>query len=188
MNRVLKLASVVAVASLARVATMAGQSVRFGVGGGITSPLSDYKQVDKTGWHALVRADFAIPLSPIGIRVDGLYSQTSHQDISGAPVNGNTKVIGGLASVVWKIPTAAPMVKPYVLAGGGVSNFKQTFPSSPGTSEVSETKLTWAAGLGLSVGVGPVHGFVEGRYMSVQTSGTPVKFVPVTVGLTFGSK
>jgi opacity protein-like surface antigen len=188
MNWVRQLATAFALAAVVGISRSAAQNVRLGVGGGLTAPQSDYKSVDKTGWHALVRADVAIPLSPVAVRVDGLYSQTSHQDINGSPVDGNTKIIGGLASLVWKIPTAAPMVKPYVLAGGGMSNFKQTFPSSPGTSQVSETKFTWAAGLGLSVGVGPVHGFVEGRYMSVQTSGTPSRFVPVTVGLTFGSK
>src|SRR5947209_5272535 len=116
MNRVLQLVIALAVASLASVVTVTAQSARFGVGGGLTSPMSDYKDVDKTGWHALARVDFAIPLSPIGIRVDGMYSQTSHK----APFenDGNTKLIGGLASVVWKIPVPAPMVKPYVLAGG----------------------------------------------------------------------
>lgn len=188
MNRVLQSVIAVAVVSVASVATVGAQNVRFGVGGGLTSPLSDYKNIDKTGWHGLVRADIGIPMSPVDVRIDGLYSQTSHKDVGGSPVDGNTKVIGGLVNLVYKIPVPAPMVKPYIVAGGGISNFKQTFPSSPGTSEVSETKFTWGAGAGLSVGVGPVHGFVEGRYMSVQLSGTPVKFVPVTVGLTFGAK
>ena len=184
MNRVLQLVLAVAVASLACVATAAAQSARFGLGGGLIAPLSDYKNLDKTGWHAAGNVEFAIPLSPVGIRVDGLYGQTSHK----APVNGKTKLIGGLASVVWKIPVPAPMVKPYLVAGGGVYNFKQTFPSSPGTSEISETKFTWAAGAGVSLGVGPIHGFVEARYASIQTSGTAVKFLPVTAGLTFGAK
>lgn len=188
MIRVLTQGIAVVCVSLAGVATGAAQSVRFGVGGGLTAPIDDYKDVDKTGWHAVVRADVAIPLSPVGVRVDGLYSRTTHKDINSQPVDGNTKVIGGLASLVWKIPTAVPLVKPYVLAGGGICNVKQTFPSSPGSSEVSETKFTWGAGLGASIGVGPVHAFVEGRYLSVQLSGTPAKFVPVTAGVTFGSK
>src|SRR5207244_3481855 len=83
------------------------------------SPLSDYKDVDKVGWHATVNATFAIPLSPVGIRVDGLYGQTSHKDIGTTPVDGKTKLIGGLANVVYKIPVPAPMVKPYLLGGVG---------------------------------------------------------------------
>ena len=188
MNRVLQAVVAVVVTAVAGTSLAAAQSARFGVGGGLTLPTSDYSDVDKTGWHALGKVDISIPMSPVSVRADVMYAQTTHKDVAGSPVDGNTKLAGGLASVVWKIPTAAPMVKPYLLAGGGVYNFKQTFPSSPGTPEVSETKFTWGAGAGISLGVGPIHGFVEGRYMSIQTSGTAVKFIPVTVGLAFGAK
>ncbi len=184
MNRILRLVIAAALVSVASVATVAAQSARFGVGGGLISPVSDYGNQDKTGWHVAANVEFAIPLSPFGVRVDGLYGQTDHQ----SPVNGNTKLAGGLVGFVWKIPTAVPLVKPYLLAGGGVYNFKQTFPSSPGTPETSNTKFTWAAGGGASLGVGPVHGFLEARYASIQLSGAAVKFIPVTAGLTFGAQ
>ena len=183
MNRVLQSVIAAAVVSVASVATVAAQGARFGVGGGLISPLSDYKNADKTGWHGMARVDFSIPMSPFGIRVDGLYGQTKHK----APFenDGNTKLIGGLASVVWKIPVPAPMVKPYVLAGGGFYNVKITIPSI--SKDTSESKFAYGLGAGVNVGAGPVHVFAEGRYVSVQTSGTSTKFVPVTVGVTFGA-
>lgn len=184
MNRSFQLVVALGISAGVGVSLAAAQNVRFGIGGGLTMPLSDYKTIDKTGWHALVKADVAIPLSPVGVRVDGLYSQTDHK----SPATGNTKLIGGLASVVYKIPTGAPMVKPYILAGAGVFHVKQTFPSQPGTSEFSATKAAFAGGAGLSIGVGPVHAFAEARYASVQTSGSTLPFVPVTAGLSFGSK
>src|SRR5256885_7243123 len=117
MNRVLQVALAVTLGSLAGVAA-AAQGARFGVGGGLLSPSGDFKNLDKTGWHGLVRVDFSIPMSPVGIRVDGLYGQTSHK----APYDGDghSQGIGGLVSLVWNIPVPAPMVKPYVLAGRGV--------------------------------------------------------------------
>ena len=184
MNRVLRLMIAAAGISTASVVTLAAQSARFGVGGGLISPVSDYGNQDKTGWHVAANVEFAIPLSPFGVRVDGLYGQTDHQ----SPVNGSTKLAGGLVGIVWKITTAVPMVKPYLVAGGGVYNFKQTFPSTTGPSETSDTKFTWAAGAGASVGVGPIHGFLEARYASIQLSGNAEKFIPVTAGLTFGAK
>jgi opacity protein-like surface antigen len=75
-------------------------------------------------------------------------------------------------------------VKPYVLAGGGFYNVKITIPSQ--TVDTSESKFAYAFGAGLNVGVGPLHAFVEGRYVSIQTSGTSTKFIPATVGLQFG--
>jgi len=96
MNRVLQVALAVTLGSLAGVAA-AAQGARFGVGGGLLSPMGDYKDLDKTGWHGLVRVDLSIPMSPVGIRVDGLYGQTSHK----APFDGdgNSKGIGGLVSL-----------------------------------------------------------------------------------------
>src|SRR2546428_8204439 len=126
MNRVLQVALVVTLGSLAGVAATAAQGARFGVGGGLLSPLGDYKNLDKTGWHGLVRVDFSIPMSPVGIRVDGLYGQTSHK----APFDGdgNSKGIGGLVSLVWSIPVPPPIVKPDVLAGGGFFHCKSPIP------------------------------------------------------------
>ena len=111
MNRVLQLALALTVASVARVVTVAAQSARFGLGGGLIAPLSTYKDDDKAGWLAGANVEFAIPLSPVGVRVDGLYGETKHRDIGGSPVDGKTRLIGGLASVVWNIPASAPIVK-----------------------------------------------------------------------------
>ena len=151
------------------------QRAHFGLGGGLIVPTGDYNTLDKTGWHVLGKVDIGIPLSPIGVRVDGVYGQTSHR----SPATGNTKLAGGTADVVWRIPTMVPGFKPYLLAGLGVYNVK---------TDSSATKFTWGGGVGTSIGVGPVHGFAEARYMSIQATGTSLKFLPVTVGLSFGAK
>ncbi len=175
MNRVLQLALVVTVASVAVVTAGSAQSARFGVGGGLIAPMSDYKDTDNAGWHIFGKVDIAIPMSPVGVRVDAMYGQTSHK----LPLTGNTKLAGGTADLVWKIPTALPGLKPYVVGGVGLYNV------NPGGG--SETKFTWGGGLGTSIGVGPIHGFAEARYMSIQFSGGSLKFVPLTAGLSFGS-
>src|SRR2546425_9333185 len=121
MNRVLQLALAVTVASVARVGTMAAQSARFGLGGGLIAPLSTYKDNDKAGWLADANVEFAIPLSPVGVRVDGLYGETKHKDIGGSPVDGKTKLIGGVRGAVWELPVPGPVGESAVAAGGGVS-------------------------------------------------------------------
>jgi opacity protein-like surface antigen len=183
MNRVLKVTIAVAVVSVASVTTVAAQSVRFGLGGGLILPMSDYKNLDKTGWHGLALVEFAVPMSPVSVRADVMYGQTSHKDTVGGAVAGNTKLIGGTADLVWHISGLVPGFKPYLLGGVGMYNVKAEYPPAASTSA---TKFTWGLGVGASVGVGPVHGFVEGRYMSVQGSAAALKFIPVTVGLQFG--
>ena len=186
MNRVLQLALAVTVASVARVATTAAQTARFGLGGGVIAPLSTYKDGDKAGWLAGANVEFAIPLSPVGVRVDGLYGETKHKDIGGSPVDGKTRLIGGLASIVWNVPVPAPIVKPYVLAGGGLYNVKITNPNGLLAVNTSESKFAYGVGAGVKVGVGPARFFAEGRYVSVRTN-PHTTFIPLTVGVTFGS-
>lgn len=186
MNRVLQLAIAVTVASVACVATMAAQSARFGLGGGLIAPLSTYKDSDKPGWLAAANVEFSIPLSPVGVRVDGLYGETKHKDISGSPVDGKTRLIGGLASVVWNIPVPAPIVKPYALAGGGFYNVKITNPNGLLAVNTSESKFAYGVGAGVKVGVGSARFFAEGRYVSVRTN-PHTTLIPLTVGVTFGS-
>ncbi len=169
----------VGVASLGATAIVQAQSARFGIGAGLMAPTSDYGDIDKAGWHVLGKVDFKIPMSPVGVRVDALYGQTSHDGF-----DGNTRLIGGLANVVFNLPVSAPMVKPYLLAGGGVYNVKITGFGA----DTSETKFTFDAGAGASFGAGPVHFFVEGRYISVRESGGSTSFLPVTAGVTFGLK
>src|SRR5437870_6407886 len=170
--------AVLGLASLGATAEARAQGTRFGLGGGLAAPTGDYGSADKGGWHALAKVDFAIPMAPVGIRVDALYGRTSHKDQSGSPVPGNTQLAGGLASLVWNVPARAPMFKPYLLAGAGVYHVKVT--TSLGAA--SETKLAFGGGLGSSVGPGPARGFVEGRYLRGQESGGSISGVPVTAG------
>ncbi|HKW42044.1 MAG TPA: outer membrane beta-barrel protein [Gemmatimonadales bacterium] len=188
MNRVLQLVFAVVVASQVTVATAVAQTAHLGLGGGLIAPLSDYKNVDNAGWHVLGKVDFAIPLSPVSVRVDALFGQTKHKDVGGTPVDGKTQLIGGLVNLVYKIPVPAPIVKPYLIGGGGIYNVKTTLPGAVPPVDTSETKFTWDLGAGATFGAGPAKFFVEARYVTIQESGGSTKFIPVTAGLSFGGK
>jgi hypothetical protein len=175
MKRVLQSTLSLSVATFIGVSGVVAQSVRIGLGGGLTLPLGDYHDSDQAGWHVLGKVDIVVPESPLDVRVDAMYSQTSQR----APSTGTTKLAGGTADLVWHVPTAAPGVKPYVVGGAGVYN--------DNLGGGSTTKFAWGAGLGGSIAVGPIHGFVEARYISIHLPGTALRFVPVTAGLSFGS-
>jgi len=175
MNRVFQLAIALGVSTFVGVPGGAAQSAHFGLGGGLTFPLRDYHTSDNTGWHVLGKVDIDIPESPIDVRVDAMYSQTSQKAVSG----GNTKLAGGTADLLYHISTAAPDVKPYIVGGAGLYNVN--------SGSGSTTKFAWGAGLGASIGVGPLHAFAEVRYVSIHLTGGALRFVPVTAGLSFGS-
>src|SRR5436190_24339148 len=104
MSRLMLGVAMLGLASLGATAEARAQGTRFGLGGGRAAPTGDYGSIDKGGWHALAKVDFAIPMAPVGVRVEGLYGRTSHTDQCGTAVPGNTPLAGGLASLAWNAP------------------------------------------------------------------------------------
>lgn len=170
--------------SLAGFSNLQSQSARFGIGGGVTAPIGDYSTADKLGWHGLGMVLIELPMSPVAIRVDGMYGQTTHK----LSIPGNTKLGGGTANAVLRIGPPAPLVKPYLVAGAGYYNVKVEITSGPGAGSASESKFAFGGGAGISFGLAAVHGFVEARFLSVQTSGSATNFIPISAGVMFGAK
>jgi len=167
--------------ALAGIAAAQAPSVRFGLGGGAIVPVGDYKEADKIGWHGLGMVQVGLPPLPVDIRVDGLYGQTTHKDIGTTPVSGNTKLYGGLLSVVYNV-RANVLTRPYIVGGAGVYHVKVDVPGIT----ADETRFAFGVGGGVSVGRGRTRFFVEGRFVSVRESGGSTSFLPVTAGVSFG--
>jgi Outer membrane protein beta-barrel domain len=154
------------------------EGIRFGVGGGLTMPLGNFGDVDKTGWHVLGVLQLPISQSPIHLRFDAMYGQTSHKSGFGS---GNTTLTGATADLLYHLGDHAAKVRPYVL--GGLGFYNADFGGGSGNSE---TKLAFGLGGGILFGVGTMHAFLETRYMSVQTTGSSLTFLPISLGLMFG--
>jgi hypothetical protein len=170
-------------------ATLEAQSPRFSVGAGASLPTGTYGTNDNMGWHLLGAAVVPSPVANLLFRLDGMYSATTHQ----GPDNGHTKIGGGSASVVWRLRREGPSLRPYLLAGLGVYDVATTRSaavcfSAYCSSSNSVTALAWSGGGGLALGLGPAAGFVEARFLTIRTSGTPTNLLPVTLGLTFGTR
>ena len=167
----------------AQAAAAATGGIRFGVGAGLLLPMGDYKNDDKAGWIAGADATYWLANAPVGIRIEGSYSQTSEK--STVPAH-KTKIFGGGADVVYAFGQTASQVRPYVLVGGGFYNVKISFTGGSG----SETKFGFGGGAGVAfkVGTGGTRIFAEGKYVSVSTPTTKTNFLPIRVGVRFGSK
>ena len=154
------------------------EGIRFGVGGGLTLPMGNFGDVDKAGWHLLGLIQFPISHSPIHFRADAMYGQTSHKSGFGS---GKTTLTGATADLLYHLGDRAASVRPYVLGGLGFYNV-----DFGGGSGSSQSKLAFGLGGGILFGVGTMHAFLETRYMSVQTSGSSVTFLPISLGVMFG--
>ncbi len=152
----------------------------LGVGVGLTLPMSDYgdKAVygDKAGFHFGVGAGFALGTAPVRLRVEGSYTQTSHQ----TGIDGNTKLLGGMVSLVYPFSTAGS-IKPYILAGVGFYNTK----ISSGGQDTSKTSVGFGGGAGVRFPMSSMSLFVEARYLTQKAFDLTFARLPITVGLQF---
>jgi len=152
----------------------------LGVGVGLTLPMSDYgdKAVygDKAGFHFGVGAGLALGSAPVRLRVEGSYTQTSHQ----TGIDGNTKLLGGMVSIVYPFATAGS-IKPYILGGVGFYNTK----ISSGGQDTSKTSVGFGGGAGIRFPMSSMSLFVEARYITQKAFDVTFARLPVTVGLQF---
>ena len=172
--------SLVALITIAGAGSLSAQGVRFGIGGGLLMPLGTYKDFDKMGWVVGGDATYWLMGAPVGIRADVQYSQTSEKSGVGAHT---TKIIGGLAEVVYALGKKADPIRPYLLGGIGYYNVKVSVTGA----SASESKVGFGGGAGLAFKLGPsgARFFVEGKYVSVSTSGGSTNFLPIRVGVRF---
>jgi hypothetical protein len=159
------------------------QGVRYGVSAGLLMPMGDYNTLDKLGFVGGVGATYWLAGQPIGIRGDLSYSQTSHDEA--VSVAGHTKIIGGMASVVYALNPASAPARILLNAGLGFYNVKI---DATGGSSASESKIGFGGGAAVAfkMGTGGTRLVVGTRFTSVSTSGSSLSFLPITVGLTFG--
>jgi len=150
----------------------------FGVGGGLAIPVGDYGDVAKTGWLANAIGGFTSKGGIVGARADVMWAQNS---LKGE--DGHERLLGVNADVVLTPGHRPAQWHPYFMGGVGVYNGKDT---SPGVSG-SATKLAINAGAGVQIHTGHrTDFFVEGRFLTIRTSGSPLNLIPITFGLRWG--
>jgi opacity protein-like surface antigen len=179
------LLALVAVGMLAVVPapTLSAQGLRWGVSGGLLMPMGDYNDLDKPGWIVGGGATYFLTGGMLAIRGDVSYGQTKHD----GAFTGDTKIAGGMASVVYALAPSTASARPFVTGGLGFYNVKVEFTGTGASSE-SETKVGFGAGAGVAIkaGTGGMRIIIASRFTSISTSGSSTTFLPITVGLSFG--
>jgi len=175
------LLAVLAVGCLMVVAapTVSAQGVRWGVNGGLLMPLGDYNTADKPGWIVGGGATYWLTGGSLGVRGDVSYGQTTHDGIG-----GNTKIAGGMASLVYALAPSTAAARPFVTGGLGYYNVKIDVT---GFGSGSESKIGFGVGAGVAfkAGTGGMRVVLATRFTSVSTDPSWT-FLPITVGLAFG--
>jgi hypothetical protein len=153
---------------------VSAQGLRWGVSAGMLMPLGDYNTIDKPGWIVGGGATYWLTGGALGVRGDVSYGSTK-RDGGG----GETKIVGGMASLVYGLGSSSAAARPFVTGGLGMYNVD--------FGTLSETKLAFGVGAGVmfKLGTGGMRGVIATRFTSVSLD-PALTFLPITVGLTFG--
>ncbi|MEP7345520.1 MAG: hypothetical protein ABI877_09640 [Gemmatimonadaceae bacterium] len=193
-------------------AAQAQSNTAIGVFAGGTVPMSNYKDVAKTGWNLGGYIDFGRGDGPVGFRLDGSYNGFGDKDVitsSGGTTNitisNKYSLLNANMNLVVGVPASGSPIRPYLIGGAGVYYLKNAPRCVAGTacgsltlSDESVTKLGVNGGGGLEFGVRGISVFAEARYhyvfdaipklSCIGQSGcakSAAQLVPLTIGLTF---
>jgi opacity protein-like surface antigen len=156
------------------------QSAEFSLGGGVGIPTGSFDDAVKVGWQGMAGVSFKPANLPVGLQVDGNYSQFSDE----SPLDIKDRLIYGTANAVYKFESSPETRwRPYLIGGLGLYNSKETGSDALGGSS---TKFGINLGAGFDFKAGSAGLFIEGRFHDVFTDGPNLKFIPLNVGIRFG--
>jgi hypothetical protein len=158
------------------------------IGAGFSVPTGDAGDGWNVGFHGQV--GFGIAAGPRIEIIPTVGYHTFALDKQGTTVSG-----GGLSVLMFggdckiSFVDARQKTAPYILGGLGVGNAKISDVTIPGYGTLSgdsETKVYFNFGAGVDIGTASSTAFfVQGRFVSVSTSGSAITYIPLTVGLRF---
>jgi len=168
-------------AMLSLASQLQAQGTRIFLGGGVGIPLGTYDDVVKMGWEGTAGVSFQPRSFPLGIQIDGSYAQFSDE----TPLDIKSQLIYGTANALYRFGISpGSRFQPYLVGGAGVYNSKATGDDA---LEGSTTKSGINLGAGFDFGGGGTSLFLEGRWHNVFLEGDDLKFLPITLGIRFGS-
>jgi opacity protein-like surface antigen len=163
---------------------------RVGFGGGVSVPTSDVRHALENGINgqAFVLIDTGV-LPPF--RVNLAYQKFDYRDVLGSGVQGNTRILSGVAAVNLSLFTVGPL-RPYVVAGVGAFGVRDAIDAGTTGPAISEsvTEFGIDGGAGLAFRLGRLEAFVEGRVQNIYTEAgaidaRSIRAIPVSLGILF---
>jgi len=176
MRRSLMLASLAALCILPFQASSAQiPMTSIGVAAGGTIPSGDFKDATNTGYHGMLTLHVQPPLSPVGLRIDGMFNDLAMKDI-----DGKAKVWALTANAM----VGAGGIGPYVIGGIG---YYHTSISGQVLSfgNPSDNKFGFNGGVGVRLPLTGISAFAEARYHYITDSDAKVRLIPISVGIEF---
>jgi hypothetical protein len=126
------------------------------------------------GYNVNAGIGFKPPLSPLGVRVEGMWSQLPFK---GLLDGNNARVLGGTVNA-----TLSGMAMPmgYFIGGLGLYNMGSDIDGASST-----TKFGFNVGAGFNIPLTGFGTFIEARLHYITTEGKATMLVPINFGVKF---
>jgi hypothetical protein len=154
----------------------AQRPLTLSIGGGASVPLGQFADGASVGWHALASVGLSTYMQPIGLRLDA-----QHDRFTAKAAGPDQAVTSATLNLSYRLPHTNSPFSPYIIAGGGAYRFE----CFGGTDCGSATRVGWNAGVGSKFVGFRLKGFIEARWHAVNADGGNVRFVPISLALTF---
>lgn len=202
-----------AAAVLVAPALQAQSPVKISLAAGASVPQGDLADFAGMGYQAQGSVGIAFPMTPFALRADVAYSRFGFKDDAMADftagcsdlgwscsASGNMSVLSGGLNAIVSMPGV--VVRPYLIAGGGMYRQKGTVDLSASdsngdpvdlgeTDTEAETRPGVSGGLGLQFSLLGRGAYVEARYVNVfnkkdsEGNASHTRYVPVMIGIQF---
>ena len=187
----LSLAMLTSMGSASIVQAQVSNPLKFTVFGGLALPTGDLKDGVNSGYTVGAALDYHVPLSPFGVRGEGLYSSFGAKDTGGAD-DADLSDLGLNANLVFWLPNPGSPAKAYLTGGPSYSRTKVSVSSGSLDASVTDNNWGFNVGGGLDFPLGALSTRLDVRYKRISSdnffgsgeSGT-VQYIPITFGLTF---
>lgn len=164
--------------------------IRIGFGGGVSVPTSDVGDVLENGVNGqaflLIDTGFLPPF-----RLNLGYQRFDLQDALGGGLQGDTRILSGVAALNLRLFTLGP-VSPYVVAGLGAFDVREQIEAGTAAQGAAESTLEFGidGGAGLAFKLGRLEAFIEGRVQNIYTDAgaidaSSIRAIPVSFGIVF---
>jgi hypothetical protein len=151
-------------------ASLHAQSISLA--GGLSLPVSDFGNLEQSGYNATVGFNFGAPLVPVGARVEGSINGFNHKN----NVSGDTRILSATANGIFNLGMS------YAIGGVGYYNTRAKFGA---LAERTTNSAGFNIGGGLRFPLGTLSPFVEVRYHQLTGDNDGIKFIPITFGIQF---
>ena len=169
---------------ISAVAPLQAQSpLSIGLGGGVSLPEGGLADAVNTGWHALVTAELASPMHPLGLRLDVAYNRFEFSDQLETTLGGEGHQTAGSATlnILYRLPKVTWPVQAYLI--GGLGAYRTDCSLGPGCD--SRVRYGWNYGVGAKFFFLGFKNFVEIRGHRTKSRTGDVHYFPLTLGIMF---